>query len=207
MWFVTHTAHNKQSTTAEQDRALTQNKQQLSEEKGGAEVVVGESESPKKKHHSKSSHMSRLKKELKAEQEKRVSLEAQACTLNQAVQALNDDLRQTLEEYERLNQQYAALVAASEAREKELKALQQGCEFAHTRMARQVTQVSEMVGANKYSIQTNTQKVQQLETHVRDLVRSNKSVVTSVILPYALKCVLALMSLVLYIVSCVVRAA
>ena len=167
---------------------------------------MDEEEETKKKRHGKS-HMSRLKKELKAEQDKRATLEMQASYLKQAVETLNAELAATQTQYARLREEYSALVNESEAREKELESLRQSCDVAHSRMARQVAQVSEMIGASKYSIQTNTQKVQQLETRVRQLVKSNRSVWTHVVLPYMLKGLLAVLSLILFFVSWLVRGA
>lgn len=109
--------------------------------------------------------------------------------------------------YGALEAEYAGLLRASAERERELAALRQSCDVTRSRMARQMAQVSEMVGASKYTIQTNAQKVQQLESHVRDLVRANRSVLTHVVLPFALKWALAAMSFLLFCVSQLVRGA
>ena len=109
--------------------------------------------------------------------------------------------------YGALEAEYAGLLRASAERERELAALRQSCDVTRSRMARQMAQVSEMVGASKYTIQTNAQKVQQLESHVRDLVRANRSVLTHFVLPFALKWALAAMSFLLFCVSQLVRGA
>ena len=122
---------------------------------------MDEEEETKRKRHVKS-HVSRLKKELKAEQEKRASLEVQASYLKQAVDTLNAELSATQNAYSRLREEYMALVNESESREKELESIRQSCDVAHSRMARQVAQVSEMIGASKYSIQTKLKRIKFL---------------------------------------------
>ena len=152
-------------------------------------------------------HLAKLKKELRAEQERRAALEEQVEALRQSADARCAQVEALQRSYGALEEEYAALLRESAQREKELEELRQTCDVTRSRMARQMAQVSEMVGASKYSIQTNAQKVQQLESHVRDLVRANRSVLTHVVLPSVLKWVLAAMSFLLFCVSQLVRAA
>lgn len=177
--------------------------QQQSEEKG----TEDEEERRRRRRRASKAHLAKLKKELRAEQEKRAALEAQVAALQQGEAARTAQLEALQRSYGALEEEYAALLRASAQREQELEALRQTCDVARSRMARQMAQVSEMVGASKYSIQTNAQKVQQLESHVRDLVKANRSVLTHVVLPFVLKWVLAAMSFFLFCVSQLVRGA
>lgn len=176
--------------------------QQQSEEKG-----TEDEEERRRRRRASKAHLAKLKKELRAEQEKRAALEAQVAALQQGEAARTAQLEALQRSYGALEEEYAALLRASAQREQELEALRQTCDVARSRMARQMAQVSEMVGASKYSIQTNAQKVQQLESHVRDLVKANRSVLTHVVLPFVLKWVLAAMSFFLFCVSQLVRGA
>ena len=182
-------------------------KQQQSEEKGAAEGASADEEERRRQRRASKAHLAKLKKELRAEQEKRAALEEQVEALRRDEDARGAQLEELQRAYGALEEEYAVLLRESAQREKELEELRQTCDVTRSRMARQMAQVSEMVGASKYSIQTNAQKVQQLESHVRDLVKANRSVLTHVVLPYVLKWVLAAMSFLLFCVSQLVRGA
>jgi hypothetical protein len=73
--------------------------------------------------------------------------------------------------------------------------------MTHNRLLRELARANELLSASKYTAQTNTQKVNRLETGLRELHRANRSVVAHIVAPTLLKWTLALLSWVLLGVS------
>jgi len=146
-----------------------------------------------------------LMQQLDAEKEKRASLEADMQRLQASSAKLANDLGELHTSFVKLQQQYWVLMYEAEERSKQLEELRQSSEMVQNRLMRDIAKANEALGASKYTIQSNTQKVNRLEKTLRDLSRENRSLVMHVIVPTLLKWLLEAMSLVLVGVASLFR--
>lgn len=127
--------------------------------------------------------VSTLRQELEAERAKCGQLEKKVSKLEADEEQLRSDWTELQANYTKLQQQYWLLIYEADERTKQMNELRQASSITNTRLLRELAKANELLNANKYSIQSNTQKINKIDNSFREVARKNKSFVSHVIVP------------------------
>lgn len=124
-----------------------------------------------------------LRRELEAERTKYGRLEKSMKKLEADEEQLRNDWTEMQTNYTKLQQQYWLLIYEAEERTKQMNELRQASSISNTRLLRELAKANELLNANKYSIQSNTQRINRIDNSFREVEKKNKGLVSNVILP------------------------
>ena len=131
-----------------------------------------------------------LRRELEDERARSRQLEKKVAKLEADEEQLRSDWVEMHADYTKLQQQYWMLMYEADERSKQMNDLRQASSITNTRLLRELAKANELLNANKYSIQSNTQKVNKLDNSFREVAKRNKSFLSNVVIPQVVNIVL-----------------